>query len=58
MKGMAAIYGHVQEDVKLRHRIVREVGLGFRLPSFAPVEQPTLVDLADAVAGSSGSSAI
>jgi integrase len=32
MKGMADIYGHIHEDVELRQRLVREVGLGFTLP--------------------------
>jgi hypothetical protein len=47
--GVAVIYGQVQEDVELRQRIAREVGLGFQLPSFAPVERPEL-ELAEAIA--------
>ena len=46
---MAAISGHVPEDLELRQRIAREVGLGFRLPSFAPAEQSAL-ELAEAIA--------
>ena len=51
MKGMAAIYGHVQEDVELRQRIVREVGIGFTLPR--PVQRkPEALEpeLAEAIA--------
>ena len=35
VKGMAAIYGHIQDDIELRQRLVREVGLGFSLPAHA-----------------------
>lgn len=35
LKGMAAVYDHTEQDVKLRQRLAREVGLGFTLPVFA-----------------------
>lgn len=47
LKGMAAIYDHTEEDIKLRQRIVREVGLGFTLPVFAapqPAERQQAIE--------------
>lgn len=42
-KGMSAIYGHIEQDVELRQRLVREVGLGFNLPTIAaPITEPAL----------------
>jgi hypothetical protein len=32
---MSAIYGHIEQDIELRHVLVREVGLGFELPGLA-----------------------
>jgi hypothetical protein len=31
MQGMSEVYGHIHEDVALRQRLVREVGLGLGL---------------------------
>jgi integrase len=41
-KGMSTIYGHIEQDIELRQRLVREVGLGFRLPKSVatPIPEP------------------
>lgn len=50
MKGMAAIYGHIHEDIELRQRLVREVGLGFTLPVIAAPQRAERQETVEAIA--------
>jgi hypothetical protein len=41
MQGMSEVYGHIHEDVALRQRLVREVGLGFPIATQELVKRET-----------------
>lgn len=43
MKGMVKYYGHIHENVELRQRIAREVGLGFTLPPIPRAATPAVI---------------
>jgi integrase len=39
---LSATYSHIKKDIELRQRLVREVGLGFSLPTVAAMPEPAL----------------